>query len=71
MTTSAPHIPTGPFRLVYDDGETHEVVATVIYDDGSFDVVPVNADPADPVADWTVFPVEIDGGVVAVEELAA
>lgn len=70
MTTNA-LLPHGPFRLVYDDGETHEVVATVIYDDGTFDVVPVDADPADPAADWTVYAVELERGVVTIEQVAA
>jgi len=67
MASTTHRIPTGPFHLIYDD-ETFLVIATTVYDDGSFDVMPV--DSTDPYADWTVYPGELDT-IVTIEPVQA
>ena len=69
MTTTAP-LPRQPFRVTFD-GETHVVIAVARYNDGSFDVIPANAPwprpQGAPHADWTIYPVELETGVVTIE----
>jgi len=64
-TETSTQPPTGPFTLVYDDGDTHHVTATNRYPDGSFTVRPIGN--TDPFADWTVYPTELHNGVARIE----